>query len=427
MEDRLLSVNNLEFSSLFGVKSAKANDLFKNALNIFKLEEEMSFASVEDNYEKLRTEEIWIKKELKGPEDSIIVNVPGKGDCWLIALLAPLLGYVEERQDVIRRVRKTLSSLVMAEPNRFRRIFQTMKDLKIWCEKVKRPKEWEGTDAFEVFTEATGIAVHVINMDRPEIERLQHHLPKWSRGRSLDDMKEDWEASIVLTYGESHYMAVAPKNISDSVAVSRGISTKHEALVTINIDDEWKPAKDRKKTKFPKKITQKGMKQKRKQLFQSSGSSDVDNPKEEEEETSNVKPPTYSPGKYKREEVMSKDEDSERVKTVNENVSKDEYFKCGKNVNEDVKKNVKQSSLFSFFKKVKEAKNLEDESEKVTDEFEKVSDNDNNMEKEDSIEDVKVKNRDDKVKRKNEFKSDEQQNKKVKLDDNEGFKKWNEW
>ena len=44
-------------------------------------------------------------RNIKGPEGSIIMNVHAKGDCWLLALWAQILGFVPDVEDSLGIVR----------------------------------------------------------------------------------------------------------------------------------------------------------------------------------------------------------------------------------------------------------------------------------------------------------------------------------
>jgi hypothetical protein len=125
----------------------------------------------------------------KGPSGSIIVNVPAKGDCWLIALSAPIIGFVIDKTNklgIIRRVRNRLSQIVTKDPDTFENIFEGGKDeLERWGKKIKqwRPEsslsKWGGDEEFEIFVRITGICVHVLNSDFNEVSPpVSHFLPR---------------------------------------------------------------------------------------------------------------------------------------------------------------------------------------------------------------------------------------------------------
>ena len=84
--------NNRTFSSLFPVRGEKTNEVYEPAIAHFGLDTE--FVSISSNLIQLRKDCGGKLKRLKGPEDSCILDVPGKGDCWAIALLAKIIGFV---------------------------------------------------------------------------------------------------------------------------------------------------------------------------------------------------------------------------------------------------------------------------------------------------------------------------------------------
>ena len=91
----------------------------------------MQFTSVEDNLEKLRKSDNALQqhraplsKLLSGPyQGSVLVDVPPEGDCWLLSVLAPLLGYIvvkeADKRTIIPTVRSRMSKIVLTDPNQF--------------------------------------------------------------------------------------------------------------------------------------------------------------------------------------------------------------------------------------------------------------------------------------------------------------------
>ena len=84
------------------MKKGKAtNDKYRYALSMLGLSGK-HFKSVEDNHQKLRNSDFAVRQRktllsqlLTGPyKGCVLVDVPGQGDCWLLTLLAPLLGYI---------------------------------------------------------------------------------------------------------------------------------------------------------------------------------------------------------------------------------------------------------------------------------------------------------------------------------------------
>jgi hypothetical protein len=192
---------------------------------------------------------------LKGPEDSRIIYVPGFGDCWISALLAPLLGFVPDEDDtegIVLRARNRLCEIVKKAPNKFKPIFGSQRALEDWCQKITKRRTWSGSDSFQVFVEATGICVHVINEERSDIEAVQHHVPH-------SETEVDWETSLVLLYGYSHFRAVVPLTLPTSLTLCE--KPEVGPMVTIDLDMEEPTMKNKKtlklhRTKFPKKPSQ---------------------------------------------------------------------------------------------------------------------------------------------------------------------------
>ena len=122
---RIHSIYDKKFSSLICVVGPESNVKYLNALSLLGLDNLVKFNSVEHNCDR-----ILIKTGLsslqRGPEDSFIVDVPALGDCWLIALLAPLLGFIiseKDEFDIISFTRKRLSELVLEDSSKYQDIF----------------------------------------------------------------------------------------------------------------------------------------------------------------------------------------------------------------------------------------------------------------------------------------------------------------
>ena len=205
----MFSAFNKEFSTLFSVKGDQTNQKYKQAFKILGLEILGEFSTIEQNLAKL-LEESAISR-YKGPENSIIIDVPGQGDCWLSSFLAPLLGYVVAETDVsgiIKRVRNNLSEIVLSDSVKYEDVFEDgLQGLLEWAEKVKQPKVWGGDTEYEVLTRATGLAIHVLNCESPTMERVRHFLPRCPSGIPEAEL---WGTSVVVQFGYGHYMAVIP-------------------------------------------------------------------------------------------------------------------------------------------------------------------------------------------------------------------------
>ena len=89
-----IRANNLDFSSLFSVDQEDVNQRFAQAcetldISSWRLHRGLTIG---DTYAALL--KVPSKTNVIGPEGSIIINVPGDGNCLFSSLLDPLLGYV---------------------------------------------------------------------------------------------------------------------------------------------------------------------------------------------------------------------------------------------------------------------------------------------------------------------------------------------
>merc|ERR1712112_119205 len=284
-------VNNKRFSTIFTKKGKATNDRYLTALDTLGLRgkvNKVNYTSVEDNIAKLRKcdnalrrRTAQMSKLLSGPyQGSVLVDVPPKGDCWLIAILAQLLGFiVESDQDtskIIPLVRKRMSEIVLAEPQKYLHIFGDNKqDLEAWANKIKRwsPKsslaKWGGATEFKIFAQITGICVHVINKETYDVEPpVQHFLPR-SFPR-VNWQQEDWTVSVVVVFGDEHYQVLVPPTLQNDVQITEGTTDYKglEALIEINSDGEEGDCVRKKGNmkKFPriKRQTQRKLKEEKK-------------------------------------------------------------------------------------------------------------------------------------------------------------------
>ena len=251
-------VNDKRFSSIFTKKGKSTNDKYRHALHTLGLSGKVQFTSVEDNLEKLRKSDTALRqhraplsKLLSGPyQGSVLVDVPPQGDCWLLTILAPLLGYtvIEEadQRNIIPTVRRRMSEIVLTVPNQFLHLFGgNQQELEDWTKKIKKwsPKfsreKWGGTTEFEIFAQITGICVHVINKENQSFEpTVQHLVPRTFPRKSW--MDEDWTVSVVVVYGYEHYQVLVPETLPNEVTITEGTtdSTGLEALIEISDVDE---------------------------------------------------------------------------------------------------------------------------------------------------------------------------------------------
>ena len=143
-------VNDKRFSSIFTKKGKATNDKYRHALSTLGLSGK-HFKSVEDNHEKLRNSDFALRRHrgplselLSGPyKGSVLVDVPAQGDCWLLTLLAPLLGYIvmeeADQRNIIPTVRRRMSEIVLAVPEQFVHLFGgNIQDLEDWAEKIQK-------------------------------------------------------------------------------------------------------------------------------------------------------------------------------------------------------------------------------------------------------------------------------------------------
>ena len=71
------------------------------------------------------------------------MDVPPQGDCWLLTILAPLLGYIvieeADQRNIIPTVRRRMSKIVLTVPNQFLHLFGGNKqELEDWTKKIKK-------------------------------------------------------------------------------------------------------------------------------------------------------------------------------------------------------------------------------------------------------------------------------------------------
>ena len=168
---KLAAMKMMRFSSLFSVESEKSDLRYQEALNVLGLNVLVDFSSVKDNCAKIiKNANSNVKA---GPEGSCIVDVPAKGDCWLLALLAPLLGYVVTPKDelgVVKHVRERMRDLVGERPGDFEDIFEDrLEGVMKWLKSVVHLGTWGGDDEFEIFTRITGVVIHVIDSDHDSV------------------------------------------------------------------------------------------------------------------------------------------------------------------------------------------------------------------------------------------------------------------
>ena len=187
-------VNDKKFSSIFTKKGKGTNAKYRSALTQLGLSTKY-FKSVEDNHQKLRKSDFAVRQHktplsqlLTGPyRGCVLVDVPAEGDCWLLTLLAPLLGYVvtedTEQRNIIPTVRRRMSEIVLAVPEQFIHLFGgNLQDLEDWAGKIQKwsPEssrdKWGGTQEFVIFAQITGICVHVINRENQRLEPTVQHL-----------------------------------------------------------------------------------------------------------------------------------------------------------------------------------------------------------------------------------------------------------
>ena len=117
------------FSSLFSVEGARSNELYRQAVLLLGLEAllDLDVLTVEKNCSKILIKSGFGKLKT-GPENSYIINVPAEGNCWLIAILAPLIGFVVDERDelgIVQHVRETLSEIVLEDPENFSNLFES--------------------------------------------------------------------------------------------------------------------------------------------------------------------------------------------------------------------------------------------------------------------------------------------------------------
>ena len=151
-------VNDKKFSSIFTKKGKGTNAKYCSALTQLGLSTKY-FKSVEDNHQKLRKSDFAVRQHktplsqlLTGPyRGCVLVDVPPEGDCWLLALLAPLLGYIvkedTQQRNIIPTVRRRMAEIVTAASQQFVHLFGgNQKELETWAQKIQR---WSPGDSQE--------------------------------------------------------------------------------------------------------------------------------------------------------------------------------------------------------------------------------------------------------------------------------------
>lgn len=131
-----------KFSSLFPCDSQAVDDRFAYACCIFNIMELRKFPEVKDTYHSL-LQTAGSAPRLKGPEGSVLVDVPGDGNCLYYTLVAPLLGYIPDK-NVVQKVRNILVDKVLADKS-LQRNFDFSHE-KIWYKgesiRVKNINDW---------------------------------------------------------------------------------------------------------------------------------------------------------------------------------------------------------------------------------------------------------------------------------------------
>ena len=245
------------FSSVFPVNNESSRRLFQNTIKVLGLENFVKFESIEENCKTLIQNNTPDRET--GPEGSKVINVPGKGDCWLIAYLAPLLGFIvrgERHEKILQTVRTNLSIEVLKNPEKYKHIFASKQGLEEWCCTVSKMREWDGDDAFSVLVELTRICIHVISTDFTSCQAVRSYTPRGTEGR-------DWETSIAVVYGSGHYRALIPVklpmhlNLTDKLTIGPLVKVDLESEET---DGKWKTVEKPKRQKFPRNSSQKDKK-----------------------------------------------------------------------------------------------------------------------------------------------------------------------
>ena len=133
-------VTDKSFDTLFSKKGSSTDEKYRKALEILGLSNIVNFTSCEDNISNLRKTGK-VSQLLRGPSGSVIVSVPAKGDCWLISILAQLVGFIVEdekdEKNIIPTVRARMSQIVAEEPEKFVNIFPGgLSELQEWTRNI---------------------------------------------------------------------------------------------------------------------------------------------------------------------------------------------------------------------------------------------------------------------------------------------------
>ena len=236
-------VTDKSFDTLFSKKGSSTDEKYRKALEILGLSNIVNFTSCEDNISNLRKTGK-VSQLLRGPSGSVIVSVPAKGDCWLISILAQLVGFIVEdekdEKNIIPTVRARMSQIVAEEPEKFVNIFGGgLSELEEWTRNIRKwspepsMEKWGGPTEFKIFTRITRICVHLIIKEEQQIEPpVQHFLP-----RSIPKVKwedEDWTVSVVVVYDQGHYEVLVPESLPSDINIREG-TTDTTGLQTIDI------------------------------------------------------------------------------------------------------------------------------------------------------------------------------------------------
>ena len=93
----LLLTNNLIFSSIFPCDNDSTNNMFRRAAT------KLGIAAYDRRVQTVSEAHKSIlsnvgRRHIKGPENSVVVDVPGDGNCLFYCLAATLVGFIDEEK-----------------------------------------------------------------------------------------------------------------------------------------------------------------------------------------------------------------------------------------------------------------------------------------------------------------------------------------
>ena len=93
----MTDVGKKSFSCIFSENTENTNLKIRNAISVLGLSKYVKFETLEKNYRYLKENHTPLPIVIGDKENKcLVIDVHGKGDCALLALLGPLLGYMTQ-------------------------------------------------------------------------------------------------------------------------------------------------------------------------------------------------------------------------------------------------------------------------------------------------------------------------------------------